>query len=153
MKEKKRVRTKYFGEIEYYQENVLLFPRGLFGFETEREFLLLPFEGNDSLYSLQSLQTPGLAFVALDPAALGSDYAPEVPSEDLQTLGAEPGEELFYYVLCAVRSPVSESTVNLRCPIVIYEAKQRAVQVILEGDRYGMRHLLRDITKREGESC
>ena len=35
--------TKYFGRIEYAEEDVLEFPNGLFGFEAEKRFLLLPF--------------------------------------------------------------------------------------------------------------
>ena len=40
-----RLRTKYFGEIECREEDKLHFPEGLFGFEEEKEFFLLPFEG------------------------------------------------------------------------------------------------------------
>ena len=29
----------------------------------------------------------------------------------------ETSQELCYYVLCAVREPVSESTVNIKCPV------------------------------------
>jgi len=148
-----QIRTKYFGEIDYDPENVLTFSKGLFGFEEEKQFLLLPFEGDGGLYSLQSMQTPGLAFVAVDPAALCSDYTPSLQPEDLRALDVEEGGELFFYTLCAVKEPASASTVNLRCPIVINEAKMLAVQVILEDGRYGMRHLLCDITRQEGTPC
>ena len=37
-----KTNTKYFGEIEYDEEAVLIFPKGLFGFEEEQRFLLLP---------------------------------------------------------------------------------------------------------------
>ena len=38
-----KVLTKYFGEIEYSQEDVLSFTKGLFANEEETECLLLPF--------------------------------------------------------------------------------------------------------------
>ena len=37
--------TKYFGQIDYDPTEVLSFPNGIFGFEEEKQFLLLPFHG------------------------------------------------------------------------------------------------------------
>jgi len=147
-----KTNTKYFGEIEYEQSDVLTFPKGLFGFEEEHEFLLLPFSGEGTLYSLQSLKTAGLAFVAVDPFTVKPDYAPELQPEELKELGVEDSHELFFYTLCVVKDPVAESTLNLRCPIA-FNDDRRAMQVILEDERYGMRHLLSDVEKREGPIC
>ena len=80
--------TKYFGEIDYEEDQVLSFPKGLYGFEDERSFLLLPFSGNKTLYALQSLTTPQLAFVLVDPFALLPEYAPVLRSELLQAAEA-----------------------------------------------------------------
>lgn len=38
--------TKYFGEIDFEKEDILSFPKGLFAFEEEKGFLLLPFSGS-----------------------------------------------------------------------------------------------------------
>ena len=63
--------TKYFGSIEYDPAGVLDFPNGLYGFEEEKRFLLLPFHGSDgNLLCFQSVQTPSLAFVAMNPFSL-----------------------------------------------------------------------------------
>ena len=135
--------TKYFGTIDYEAEDVLSFPDGLFGFEEERAFLLLPFEGSEgNLLCLQSVQTPPLAFVAMNPFSLKGDYAPVLREEELRLMGVSRSQELCYYVLCAVREPVSESTVNMKCPVVINDQSRRAVQVILEQGDYTMRHRL-----------
>ena len=95
-----KLQTKYFGEIEYEAGDVLHFPDGLFGFEEEQGFLLLPFEGGGGMLCLQSVKTPALAFVALDPFSLKPDYAPELERAELKAFGVkETGEGL----LCAVR--------------------------------------------------
>ena len=39
--------TKYFGTVEVPPDEVITFPNGLFGFEEERSFLLLPFAGSE----------------------------------------------------------------------------------------------------------
>ena len=50
-----KLSSKYFGEIEYQEEDVLTFPKGLFAFEEETKFLLLPFSGSSgTLLCLQS---------------------------------------------------------------------------------------------------
>ncbi|MCM1440992.1 MAG: flagellar assembly protein FliW, partial [Roseburia sp.] len=82
--------TKYFGEIEYDAGDAIAFPAGLFGFEEEHEFLLLPFEGSaGSLLCFQSTRTPALAFVAMDPFSLQPDYRPALSGAELRELGAE----------------------------------------------------------------
>ncbi len=148
-----KTQTKYFGEIAYEPSERIAFPRGLFGFEDERDFLLLTFPGDGKLYSLQSLTTPRLAFVAVDPFTLCVDYEPQLQPQELEELGVKESTDLFYYALCAVKTPVGDSTVNLRCPIAINGDTRQAMQVILEEKRYGMRHLLSNMERQEGKPC
>ena len=148
-----KLQTKYFGEIEYEESDVIHFPVGLFGFDDEHSFLLLPFEGsNGTMLCMQSTSTPLLAFVVLDPFSLYPEYTPILQENELQQFGVKENQELFYYVLCAVKNPISSSTVNLRCPIVIHPEKLEARQIIL--DTYEMRHPLSEFTRREeAASC
>lgn len=147
--------TKYFGPIEYEQEDCITFPIGLFGFEEEHSFLLLPFEsGGGKLLCLQSTVTPALAFVVMDPFSLRPDYFPELAPSELEQLGVHESQELGYYVLCVVRQPVGESTVNLKCPVAINPQSRVARQVILETDQYDMRHPLAEFGRNEeGGPC
>lgn len=146
-----QVATKFFGTVEYDKDDVLHFADGIFGFEEEKSFLLLPFEGGDgALLCLQSLQTPELAFTMMNPFFIKPDYAPILQEQELKALDAERSEELCYYVLCVVRRPVAQSTVNLRCPVVINVDSHAAAQVILETGDYEMRHLLSEFRPGEG---
>ena len=146
--------TKYFGEIEYAQEDLLHFTAGPFGFEEEQEFLLLPFEGSaGTLLCFQSTRTPALAFVAMDPFALLPEYTPVLQPQELEELGVSDSQELGFYVLCVVKKPVSDSTVNLKCPVAINPDTRAARQVILETDAYEMRHSLAQFGKEEGAPC
>ena len=150
-----RLKTKYFGEIDCPEEEKLHFPEGLFGFEEEKEFFLLPFEGSEgSLLCFQGAATPGLAFVAVNPFSMKPDYAPVLAAGELAAMGVERSEELCFYALCVVRSPVAESTINLRCPVAVNDRTRRAVQVILEDGAYHMQHLLSEFgRKEEGAPC
>ena len=149
-----KLHTKYFGEIEYAQEDLLHFTAGPFGFEEEQEFLLLPFEGSaGTLLCFQSTRTPALAFVAMDPFALLPEYTPVLQPQELEELGVSDSQELGFYVLCVVKKPVSDSTVNLKCPVAINPDTRAARQVILETDAYEMRHSLAQFGKEEGAPC
>lgn len=51
------IQSKYFGEVEYESKDLVRFSTGPFGFEEEREFLLMPFDGSDgSMLCLQSVE-------------------------------------------------------------------------------------------------
>ena len=127
---------------------MIRFPAGIIGFEEEQAFLLLPFEGSGGgMLCLQSVATPALAFVVLDPFTLLPDYAPELEPADLRQFGVAEAGDLGFYVLCAVKNPVSESTVNLKCPLVVHPETREARQIIME--RYEMRHPLAEFGRGE----
>ena len=149
-----KLQTKYFGEIDYEAGDIVKFPVGPFSFEDEHEFLLLPFEGSaGSLLCFQSIQTPALAFVAMDPFALLPGYTPVLQPNELEALGVTDSQELAFYVLCVVKKPVSDSTVNLKCPVAINPSTRAARQVILESDAYEMRHPLAQFSTEEAAPC
>ena len=149
-----RLKTKYFGEIDCHEEDQLHFPDGLFGFEEEKAFFLLPFEGSDgSLLCFQSAATPQLAFVAMNPFSLMPDYAPVLTPGELKAMEVERSEDLCFYALCVVRNPVGESTVNLRCPVAVNDRTGQAMQVILGEGGYHMHHLLSDFGRKEEATC
>ena len=149
-----KLQTKYFGEIDYEAEDVVTFGVGPFGFEEEHEFLLLPFDGSaGSLLCFQSVHTPGLAFVAMDPFSLLPGSEPVLQPGELKALGVSDSQELGFYVLCVVKKPVSDSTVNLKCPVAIHPETRAARQVILETDAYEMRHPLAEFGPKEGATC
>ena len=151
MTEMLKLQSKYFGEIEYEAKDVIRFPAGIIGFEEEQAFLLLPFEGSGGgMLCLQSVATPALAFVVLDSFTLLPDYAPELEPADLRQFGVAEAGDLGFYVLCAVKNPVSASTVNLKCPLVIHPETREARQVIME--HYEMRHPLAEFSRGEGDA-
>ena len=80
-----KLQTKYFGEIDYESSEVIRFPTGMFGFDDEHDFLLLPFEGSGhSMLCLQSTATPALAFILLDPFSLCPSYTPVLRKTELE---------------------------------------------------------------------
>lgn len=148
-----KLETRLFGTVEYGQEDVISFPAGLPSFEDEHEFLLLPLgpATNDPL-CLQSVATPALTFVLLNPFTLSPSYAPRLRAQELQDLQVERDEDLCFYVLCAMKRPVGDSTVNLKCPVALNPDTRIAYQIILDTDDYHMRHPLSEFSHSEGDA-
>ena len=148
-------KTKYFGEVDCDESELFHFPLGLPGFEDEHSFLIIPFEdSNGNMFSLQSATTPSLSFIVMDPFTLDPTYEPELSASELRELGAAQWQELTYGVLCAPKNPISTSTVNLRCPIVVHLDTRQGKQIVMDSTRYQMRHLLSEFGQQEGHtSC
>ena len=151
-----KIETKYCGEITYQTDELIRFPDGLFGFEEEHEFLLIRLEDDEaSPFCLQSTKNPEVAFIMLDPFQLVPDYAPDLSDEDCARLGDPTGEHIALYTICVLRDPMTESTVNLRCPIAMHMDTRTAFQVMLNGDNgYTFRHKLSELSPaKEEPSC
>ena len=126
------------------------FKEGIFGFEEEKKFLPVMFEdGSDAVLYLQSIRNEKLSFVVMNPFMLKEDYNPVLSEEDYKKLGTSDEKDLSYYVFCVIANVAEESTVNLRCPIVVNHVTRQAVQVILGSDEYGFRHRLKEFEKEE----
>lgn len=140
--------------LSFDEKNMIIFQEGLFGFEEFKQFLPVSMEENsDAILCLQSVEEETLSFIVMNPFLFSPGYQPEVSEADKEALKAEKEENLSYYVLCVVKEPLEESTVNLKCPIVVNAMTRQARQVILESDRYELRHTLKELSQREGDSC
>lgn len=126
------------------------FKEGIFGFEEEKKFLPIMLEdGSDAVLYLQSVQDRELSFIIMNPFMLKEDYDPVLSEEDYKKLGTSDEKDLSYYVFCVIANVAEESTVNLKCPIVVNHVTRQAMQVILNSEDYGFRHPLKEFEKEE----
>ncbi len=154
------LQTKVFGEITVSEEKIITFPGGIIGFPDLTQFVLLYDEedGITTIHWLQSMQEPGFAIPVMDPLLVKEDYNPEVNDELLKALAeGEDGEwdqeELLVLVTVTVPQELEKMTVNLKGPILINGANQKACQVIVEGDEYKVKFPIYDIlqARKAGE--
>ena len=146
--------TRLFGTIDYTEEDVISFPNGIPSFEDEHEFLLLPIAGGEeALLCMQSVTTPHLSFILMNPFSLDQSYAPVLKESERSALQVERDQELCFHVLCAMKRPLPDSTINLKCPIAVNLDKRIAMQIILDTDEYHMRHPLSQFVPKEAAPC
>lgn len=124
-----------FGEVEYDPDNLLNFPAGLIGLPNLRRFIVMPNKKKGPLFWIQSVDDPDMAFVLTDPTNFFLDYIVVPDTAERQTLHIEEGDEC--YTLSVVTVPPDQNiTINLAAPILFAPTSNRAIQVILEGNKY-----------------
>lgn len=64
-----KITTKFLGEIEISEQDILKFEHGLLGLEDEKKFVLLPLDADLPLAMLQSINNAEIGFVVAFPFA------------------------------------------------------------------------------------
>lgn len=137
-----KIETKYHGQIEVNEKDVITFEHGIPGFLEEKKFILLPFSEDSLFLIMQSVETQQLGFVLTNPFHFFRGYDIELPEYLLEELGITSEGEVEVYSILTVQDPFEQTTVNLQAPIVINIEKKRGKQLILGNSSYTTRHQL-----------
>jgi flagellar assembly factor FliW len=138
-----KVETTRFGPIEIDEEKVFLFEKGILGFPEDQRYALLPHSENSPFFWLQSLDSPDLAFVVINPALIVEDYSFEIPDEMERELELEESSQAEVLVLVTFRQGNGEKplhlSANLLGPLIINVKNRRACQAVLDPKKYPVR--------------
>ncbi|NEY72259.1 flagellar assembly protein FliW [Bacillus mesophilus] len=135
-----RLETRYHGEQEIDENEIILFEKGIPGFLEEKKFVLLPYSDDSVFFILQSALTAGLAFVIADPFIFFKEYDFTLEDQVVHSLELTAEENVAVYVILTVQDPFQKTTVNLQAPVVINIEKRLGKQVILTGTDYHTKH-------------
>jgi len=139
-----KVETTRFGTIEIDEEKVLNFVKGILGFPNDLRYALLPHKENSPFFWLQSLDSPDLAFVVINPSLIVSDYSFELPQDAERELQFEEGDKAEALVIVTFRKrqngDAHSMSANLLGPVVINVDKRLARQVVLDPNKYPVRY-------------
>ena len=139
------VHSMRFGDIEVEERQIFTFDNGLPGFLTERRFAFLPHgDGNDksNFAYLQSLETPELTFLLADPFTFFPDYEFVVDDATEETIGTSTENMPMVWSIAMVPDKVENMTINLVAPVLFNLQNKKALQIILDNNKYGTRHRL-----------
>lgn len=137
-----KIETKYHGEIEIDPTDNINFQQGIPSFLDEKEFTILPFAEEGPFFIMQSIQTPGLAFVVVSPFDFFTDYEVKLTDQVIEALEIENEKDIAIFVILTIQEPFQNTTANLQGPIVINDAKKQGKQVILSDSSYKTKHPL-----------
>ena len=125
-----RVINSRLGQLTVPPERVLHFPRGVIGFEHEREFTLVQIRDDSPFLILQSMNDPRLGLLVADPYGFIRDYDVVVGEAERKLLRIENIRQVL--VLVTVTIPPGkpeETTLNLTGPVVINLQARVGLQV------------------------
>ncbi len=143
--------TKHFGEIELKEEGILLFEEGLPGFDQIKKFIIIDSMEEDSPFKwLQSIDEPQLAFAVVNPFIFKEDYDFILSDDTVDKLGILQESDVAVYSIIVVPKDLEKISMNLKAPIVVNTENRKAAQIILDTDKYTVRHyILDELHKRE----
>ena len=140
-----RIETRYFGEVEYNDSQVLHFPHGIPGFPDDKRFLLMPeSDPPDLFYWLQSLDNGDVAFTLMDVYRVINDYDPMVEPDEVAELGNLTDKALDIFNIVVIPEDTKKMRVNLKAPIAINMEAGLGKQIIVSNDEYPVRYMIFD---------
>jgi flagellar assembly factor FliW len=123
------IHSKAYGTISIQENQIVHFPRGLYGFEDRREYALLD-STSPPFFWLQSLEDPELAFIAINPYIVARDYVLDISEDDLAAIGSPEPDNLLVFAIVTVPEDRSMISCNLQGPLIINRSTRVALQAI-----------------------
>ncbi len=128
--------TSNFGTVDFRDEDLILFPAGMPGFEQLHRFLLIDTAACEPLRFLQSIEQPEISFPVIDPLVLEPDYKVELTAEQRSNLELTDDSDLLIWCVVTVSEDALKATMNLLAPVVVNSDNSKAAQIVLLGQGY-----------------
>ncbi len=144
------VETTHFGQIEINDDNIFSFEEGIMGFEDIRQFGLVTNEDTESPFCwIQAIEKPELAFALVDPFKIKKDYDFELKDEYVDFLEIEDVSQVTVFAIVVVPEDINKISMNLKAPIIANKNNRKAAQVVLDTDKYTVRHFIMDELQKQ----
>ncbi|EJP6470971.1 MULTISPECIES: flagellar assembly protein FliW [unclassified Clostridium] len=134
--------TKYHGCIEYEEKDVINFEKGIPGFEKLKKFIMFPVEDNKIFSVLQSIENEDIGIIVTSPFNIKKDYEVQLNEEQIKNLKLQDEKDALVLSTVTLNSDINKITVNLRAPIVINIKEKIGEQIIVNNDKYRVKHPL-----------
>ncbi|OPJ60875.1 flagellar assembly protein FliW [Clostridium oryzae] len=133
-------KTKYHGVRHYSEEDIILFDKGLPGFENLKKYILFPVEDNESFQILHSIEDMNIGLIVISPFEILENYEVDIPENVVSQLKISDAKDVFIYNTVNLHSQPKKITVNLRAPLIINIKNKLGQQIILNNDKYAIKH-------------
>ncbi len=129
---KVKIITRDFGEMEIDDSTIISMPQGIMGFEQTKRYTLLSPLGEDTFPMwLQSVDGKEPCFVVYDPMLIYPDYSFEISDEEQKAAGITSDTPYRCLAVAIVPDNYLDTTINLKCPIIVNTKDNLAVQVLI----------------------
>ena len=133
------VKTKTGATIQVEAKDLLEIPEGLFGFEEYKNYAIYESEYPPFMW-MQSTDESSLAFLIVDPFLVADDYELDVDDKSLAKIGIAHPSEVCVMAIVTIPAGGIPVTANLQGPLVINRSNNKAMQVILNSNKWTTKH-------------
>ncbi|KEH88697.1 MULTISPECIES: flagellar assembly protein FliW [Clostridium] len=137
-----KLETKCHGIIEYKEEDVIEFKKGIPGFDELKKFVNFPIEDNEVFSVLHSIENSEIGFIVTSPFSIIKDYEIDIDDSVIERLRIENEKDVLVLNTVTLHSKLENITVNLCAPIVINIKTKLGEQIILNNGKYQIKHPL-----------
>ncbi|CAG7841075.1 Flagellar assembly factor FliW [Clostridium haemolyticum] len=137
-----KLETKCHGIIEYNKDDVIEFKKGIPGFDNLKKFINFPIENNEVFSVLHSIENNEIGFIVTSPFSVINDYEINLDDNVINRLKIEKEKDVLVLNTVTLHSKLENITVNLCAPIVINIKTKLGEQIILNNEKYEIKHPL-----------
>jgi flagellar assembly factor FliW len=135
-----KVKTTRFGELEVNNNDIIILPEGLLGFEQLKKYFVVDPGDSTLILWLQSTEDEKVAFPILEPKIFKPDYVAKLLPADLNGLELESLQTAKLYSILTIPATVTDMSANLKAPIVINSQKKVGKQIVLQDSKLSVKH-------------
>jgi len=128
--------SKVHGEIEYKENNVITFSKGIPGFNNLKKFILLDLDEYKPFKLLQSLENDEISLIVTSPYEFFHEYEIKLSEDTIRNLKIDSPEQVMVLTTVTLNSDVEKVTANLQGPIIINTSNNLGEQIILDDSKY-----------------
>lgn len=134
-----QLETKRFGTLQVDDDRLFHFSQGIIGFESLRQWVLLPDPTSPAVAWLQSASSAAHALAVVSPRAFFPDYKVTVGKRELAPLKLRPDDRI--YIVTTLAGHVGRLETNLRAPILLNLSRRTGHQIVV-GEEHSVRQEL-----------
>ena len=134
-----KLKTRRFGEIEIDEKKIISMPvRGMLGFPHQKKFVLLEREETRPFCWYQSVDSPDLAMIVINPYLFRPDYSIDLgPAISEMAWDGTDRESIVVYAVVNISDDEPPLiTANLIGPIVINTKTCESIQMVISDSPY-----------------
>lgn len=128
--------SKVHGEMQYEENSIIIFAKGIPGFGDLKKFILINLEEYEPFKLLQSLEDDEISLIVTSPYEFFEEYEIKLSDETTKNLEINNPEEVMVLTTITLNSDVKKITTNLQGPIIINTSNNYGEQIILDNSKY-----------------
>ena len=137
---RRKLLSPVLGEVSFRENEIILFPEGLIGFEEHTGFLMVDVRGFEPIQWIMSVDDPAISLPVINPFLIHQQYDPQPARDEILCIGLESIRQARLYTVVTVSDESSQVSINLRGPILINDVRKLGKQVVLIHSDYSLKY-------------